>query len=102
MLSAIVTLDSIEIYKTHEILKAVKPEVYFQCKGESRTDLPDVKKSNQLYTFKGEESWQVWFSWLAFIFHLKRTILNSLEDCSFSIGYIKHRYKIDHLCVQKQ
>ncbi|EXB23435.1 hypothetical protein L484_005725 [Morus notabilis] len=58
VLSAIVRLDSIEIYKTHEILKSVKPKVYFSCKGENKTDLPDVKKSHELYKFKGEESWQ--------------------------------------------
>lgn len=58
ILSATVTLDSIEIYNTHEILKAVKPEVYFRCKGENKTDLPDVKNANELYKFKGEESWQ--------------------------------------------
>ncbi|XP_062117089.1 uncharacterized protein LOC133830970 [Humulus lupulus] len=58
LLSAVVTLDSIEIYTTHELLKSVKPEVYFQCKGENRTDFPDVKKANELYKFRGEESWQ--------------------------------------------
>lgn len=67
ILSATVTLDSIEIYKTHEILKAVKPEVYFRCKGENKTDLPDVKNANELYKFKGEESWQVGF--LDFFFY---------------------------------
>ncbi|XP_055812348.1 uncharacterized protein LOC129882185 isoform X3 [Solanum dulcamara] len=56
--AAVVTLDSIEIYNTHEFLGSA-PEVYFQCKGENRTIyLPDVKKKHELYTFKGEESWQ--------------------------------------------
>ncbi|XP_009765004.1 uncharacterized protein LOC107817164 [Nicotiana tabacum] len=55
--AAIVTLDSIEIYNTHELLGST-PEVYFECKGENRTNLPDVKKKHELYTFKGEESWQ--------------------------------------------
>ncbi|XP_009597346.1 uncharacterized protein LOC107816641 [Nicotiana tabacum] len=55
--AAIVTLDSIEIYNTHELL-GLTPEVYFQCKGENRTNLPDVKKKHELYSFKGEESWQ--------------------------------------------
>ncbi|KAJ4831221.1 hypothetical protein Tsubulata_005504 [Turnera subulata] len=57
MLSAVVTLDSIEIYKTHEWLKS-KPTVYFHCKGENETELPDVKEVNVSYVFKGEESWQ--------------------------------------------
>ncbi|KAL6998269.1 hypothetical protein U1Q18_008395 [Sarracenia purpurea var. burkii] len=55
--SAIVTLDSIEIFKTHEWL-STKPTVYFQCKEENRTLLPDVTKTHVSYTFKGEESWQ--------------------------------------------
>ncbi|KAH7553451.1 hypothetical protein ACOSQ2_030140 [Xanthoceras sorbifolium] len=57
VLTAVVTLDSIQIYKTHEWLKA-KPTVYFQCKGENRTGLPDVKNTGVEYSFKGEESWQ--------------------------------------------
>ncbi|KAA8518835.1 hypothetical protein F0562_016391 [Nyssa sinensis] len=32
--------------------------VYFHCKEEKETILPDVKKAHVLYTFKGEESWQ--------------------------------------------
>ncbi|KAK6942882.1 hypothetical protein RJ641_028259, partial [Dillenia turbinata] len=56
-LSAVVTLESIEIYKTHEWLKST-PTVYFKCKAENETILPDVGKANVLYTFKGEESWQ--------------------------------------------
>lgn len=55
--AAVVTLDSIEIFRTHEWIP-LKPTVYFQCKGENRTDLPDVKDKHVLYTFKGEESWQ--------------------------------------------
>ncbi|XP_038697640.1 uncharacterized protein LOC119995260 isoform X2 [Tripterygium wilfordii] len=55
--SGVVTLDSIVIFKTHEWLNA-KPKVYFQCKGENKTELPDVKKVHVLYSFKGEESWQ--------------------------------------------
>lgn len=55
--SAVVTLDSIEILDPHEWI--VKPTVYFACKGENRTVLPDVTKTGVVYTFKGEESWQV-------------------------------------------
>ncbi|EOY07658.1 PREDICTED: uncharacterized protein LOC18597854 isoform X2 [Theobroma cacao] len=54
--SAVVTLDSIEIFKTHELIG--KPTVYFLCKGENRTELPDVTKTGVVYSFKGEESWQ--------------------------------------------
>ncbi|XVF08007.1 hypothetical protein REPUB_Repub06bG0188100 [Reevesia pubescens] len=54
--SAVVTLDSIEIFNPHELL--IEPTVYFVCKGENRTVLPDVTKSDVVYTFKGEESWQ--------------------------------------------
>ncbi|CAJ1895923.1 unnamed protein product [Sphenostylis stenocarpa] len=52
-----VTLSSIEIFTTHEWLK-VTPAVYFRCKGDKKSELPDVKKTNVSYTFKGEESWQ--------------------------------------------
>ncbi|KAK9290557.1 hypothetical protein L1049_008727 [Liquidambar formosana] len=55
--SAVVTLDSIQIFKTHEWLKA-KPTVYFRCKGENKTVLPDVKETHVVYSFKSEESWQ--------------------------------------------
>ncbi|CAK9164740.1 unnamed protein product [Ilex paraguariensis] len=55
--AATVTLDSIEIFKTHELLSS-EPTVYFHCKGENKTVLPDVKKKHALYAFKGEESWQ--------------------------------------------
>ncbi|XVF55370.1 hypothetical protein PTKIN_Ptkin06aG0031600 [Pterospermum kingtungense] len=54
--SAVVTLDSIEILDPHEWI--VNPTVYFACKGENRTVLPDVTKTGVVYTFKGEESWQ--------------------------------------------
>ncbi|KAL6496243.1 hypothetical protein OROGR_029501 [Orobanche gracilis] len=55
--AAVVTLASMEIFKTHEWLPS-KPIVYFNCKGEDRIILPDVKEKNVLYNFKGEESWQ--------------------------------------------
>ncbi|XP_052881167.1 uncharacterized protein LOC108462048 isoform X2 [Gossypium arboreum] len=54
--SAVVRLDSIEIYNTHDWI--TKPTVYFVCKGENMTVLPDLTKANTVYTFKGEESWQ--------------------------------------------
>ncbi|XP_045798883.1 uncharacterized protein LOC123893010 [Trifolium pratense] len=57
VLSAVVTLSSIEIFKTHEWLKPT-PTVYFRCTGDNKTYLPDVKKKHLLYAFKGEESWQ--------------------------------------------
>lgn len=60
ILSAVVTLSSIEIFKTHEWLK-VTPTVYFLCKADNKTVLPDVKKAHVSYTFKTEESWQVYF-----------------------------------------
>lgn len=52
-----VTLSSIEIFKTHEWLRPT-PTVYFRCTGDNKTYLPDVKKKHLLYAFKGEESWQ--------------------------------------------
>ena len=58
VLSAVVTLSSIEIFTTHEWLKHT-PTVYFLCKGENKTVLPDVKEKHVFYDFKGEESWQV-------------------------------------------
>ncbi|KAK9724041.1 hypothetical protein RND81_05G043900 [Saponaria officinalis] len=54
--AANVTLDSIHLDTTHEWIGT--PTVYFQCKGENKTELPDVKKKNVVYTFQGEESWQ--------------------------------------------
>ncbi|KAI8560407.1 hypothetical protein RHMOL_Rhmol04G0253000 [Rhododendron molle] len=58
IMSATVTLDSIKIFNSHEWIPT-KPTVYFQCKGENKTYLPDVKDTHVSYTFKGEESWQV-------------------------------------------
>ncbi|EPS67074.1 hypothetical protein M569_07706, partial [Genlisea aurea] len=55
--AAVVTLDSIQIFTTHVWLLS-KPTVYFQCRGENSTVLPDVKEKDVLYAFKGEESWQ--------------------------------------------
>ncbi|KAM7255085.1 hypothetical protein ACFE04_020326 [Oxalis oulophora] len=56
--SGIVTLDSLEIYNTHEWFKA-SPTVYFHCKAENNgTELPDIKKPHVVYTFNGQESWQ--------------------------------------------
>nr|GMC89082.1 uncharacterized protein LOC109153645 isoform X1 [Ipomoea batatas] len=55
--AATVTLDSIEIYNTHEFL-GLQPTVFFRCNGENQTTLPDVKEKGVLYRFKGEESWQ--------------------------------------------
>lgn len=52
-----VTLESIEIFRTHEWFPG-KPTIYFRCQGENKTILPDVKEKNNLYTFRGEESWQ--------------------------------------------
>ncbi|RZC94155.1 hypothetical protein C5167_007834 [Papaver somniferum] len=54
--SGVVTLESIQIFRTHELLMA--PTVYFSCQGQNKTLLPDIRKKNTLYTFKGEESWQ--------------------------------------------
>ena len=56
VLSTVVTLDSMKIYRTQECLNA-KPAIYFSCKGENITVLPDVKQVNVSYTF--EESWHV-------------------------------------------
>ncbi|KAF6171051.1 hypothetical protein GIB67_014631 [Kingdonia uniflora] len=55
--SGVVTLQSIKIFKTHEWINS-KPTVYFHCKGENKTILPDVKEIHFLYSYKGEESWQ--------------------------------------------
>ncbi|CAI9268114.1 unnamed protein product [Lactuca saligna] len=57
LLSAVVTLDSLEIYTTHEWLTST-PTVYFKCNEEKKTVLPDVKKAHAVYHFKGEESFQ--------------------------------------------
>uniref|UniRef100_A0ACD5XJB4 Uncharacterized protein n=1 Tax=Avena sativa TaxID=4498 RepID=A0ACD5XJB4_AVESA len=55
--SRLVTLDTIDIFTTHEWFSG-QPTVFFRCNGDNRTDLPDVKEANLIYTFKGEESWQ--------------------------------------------
>ncbi|MCL7042524.1 hypothetical protein MKW94_007522 [Papaver nudicaule] len=54
---AVVTLQSIQIFKNHEWLNN-KPTVYFRCQDENMTVLPDVTTTHSLYTFNGEESWQ--------------------------------------------
>lgn len=77
--AAVVTLDSIEIYKKHEIFGS-KPIIFFRCKGENKTILPDVKKKHVLYIFKGEESWQVYIDGISlnsFIYFL--SIITCLE-----------------------
>lgn len=56
--AAVVTLDSIEVFKTHEWIPS-KPTVFFKCKEEDEIILPDVKEKHVLYSFKGQESWQV-------------------------------------------
>ncbi|KAJ8636962.1 hypothetical protein MRB53_011229 [Persea americana] len=55
--SVLVTLESIQIFSKHEPIIG-EPSVYFRCQGENKTMLPDVKKTNFLYTFRGAESWQ--------------------------------------------
>ncbi|KAG0450270.1 hypothetical protein HPP92_026988 [Vanilla planifolia] len=52
-----VILSSIEIFNTHELLSP-KPIIYFQCHGEKKIILPDVKEKHIVYKFKGVESWQ--------------------------------------------
>ncbi|MCL7049926.1 hypothetical protein MKW94_000416 [Papaver nudicaule] len=44
------------IFNSYGLVTA--PTVYFNCQGENKTSLPDMKKRNSLYTFKGEESWE--------------------------------------------
>ncbi|KAL2323315.1 hypothetical protein Fmac_027694 [Flemingia macrophylla] len=56
-LCAVVSLRSIEIFRTHEWLKATST-VYFRCQGENATVLLDIKKPHLLYAFNGQESWQ--------------------------------------------
>lgn len=72
ILPAVVSLSSIEIFKTHEWLR-VTPTIYFLCKAEDKIVLPDVKKAHVLYTFKGEESWQVLFYYYCF-FGVRSTV----------------------------
>lgn len=55
--TATVTLQSVEIFATHEFIGA-DPTVYFNCKGEEKIIFPDLKKAHVLYAFKGQESWQ--------------------------------------------
>ncbi|CAD5192194.1 unnamed protein product [Musa acuminata subsp. malaccensis] len=55
--SKAITLRSIQIYNTHEFL-GPHPTIYFYCKGENKTILPDVKEKHFSYIFYGEESWQ--------------------------------------------
>ncbi|KAL4560563.1 hypothetical protein LXL04_032716 [Taraxacum kok-saghyz] len=57
LLSADVTLDSLEVYTSHDWLTST-PTVYFKCNDEKKTVLPDVKKTHTVYHFKGEESFQ--------------------------------------------
>lgn len=72
--SSVVTLQSIQIFKSHEWL-AREPTIYFLCQGENKTFLPDVKKTYFLYTFKGAESWQVCsFNALHYVHILNLTI----------------------------
>lgn len=53
-----VTLKSIQLFTTHTYFP-FKRSIFFQCKGEKLIPLPDVMAENSLYTFNGEESWQV-------------------------------------------
>ncbi|XP_057427658.1 uncharacterized protein LOC130720963 isoform X2 [Lotus japonicus] len=57
MLCAVVSLNSIEVFRTHEWLKATST-VYFLCTEENKTVLPDVKRPHVFYSFNGNESWQ--------------------------------------------
>ncbi|XP_038990670.1 uncharacterized protein LOC120113663 [Hibiscus syriacus] len=54
--SFVVTLDSIEIFRSLGWIST--PTVYFVCKGENKTLLPDVTKPGVVYSFRGQESWQ--------------------------------------------
>lgn len=58
ILSAVVTLKSVKIYVTHTWIEK-KSKVFFQCTDENKIFLPDVEEAGVLYSFKGEESWQV-------------------------------------------
>ncbi|CAI0472530.1 unnamed protein product [Linum tenue] len=81
-LSADLTLDSMEIYNTHEWLKSSNPTVYFRCKGEDEIELPDVKEVNVTYRFNGDESWQP----------LTELTSKKCKRCGF---YVKHIIKSD-------
>lgn len=104
MLSAIVTLDSIRIYKTHEWLK--KPTVYFHCNGENKTVLPDVKNANFDYAFNGEESWQVRFlSYLSIFLSVVLYLLmlineHSNLDVNLDVGRGVFRFWDDYLLTR--
>ncbi|XP_074268921.1 uncharacterized protein LOC141592215 [Silene latifolia] len=54
--AAVVTLHNIYLYDTLDLIG--DPTVYFKCKGENKTVLPDVKQAGVLYTFTRKESWQ--------------------------------------------
>lgn len=79
VLTAVVTLDSIEIYTTHEWIPNSKPTVYFQCKGENKTILPDVKSTDHMYSFNNEESWQVNISLKTFNSVLKLSVIKNVK-----------------------
>jgi len=85
LLSAVVTLDSLEIYQNHEWIGS-KPKVYFQCSGENKIVLPDVKKTNSVYKFKGEESFQVRKDWVSIDIVLEGALdIPTVVDCK-SLG----------------
>lgn len=82
--AAVVTLDSIEILKTHEWLPS-KPTVYFHCKGEDKIVLPDVKEKRVNYSFRGEESWQVYISAICYLFQVGNGFRYS---CCLALAYV--------------
>lgn len=82
--SRIVSLGSIVIFTTHEWLP-MKPIVYFHCQGENKTVLPDVKEKDILYTFRGEESWQVCCRWIL-CYHPFPALFSILTFCHLVIG----------------
>lgn len=101
---AIVSLRSIEIFKTHEWLKATTT-VYFLCKGENETVLPDVKKPHAIYAFNGQESWQVsytlfcspfWLSINCFYFHVL-ILLFIIFICFISIMNLLEVNQVMHI-----
>ncbi|KAL1815985.1 hypothetical protein DCAR_0520344 [Daucus carota subsp. sativus] len=79
--TAVVTLQSVEIFTTHEFIGS-DPTVYFNCKGEEKIILPDLKKAHVLYAYKGQESWQP----------LTEFPSNKCKRCGF---YAKHTIKSD-------
>lgn len=58
MLSAVVSLSSIEIFEKHEWLK-VTTTVYFLCEGENKNVFEDVKRAHFVYAYNGQQSWKV-------------------------------------------